>query len=117
MIVAGIKAGDEVICPSLSYIATANSIKYVGAKPVFAEVNEDYNIDVTYAETLITPKTKAILIVHQIGMPAEYRCFSGNYAISTNFSSRRCGMCYRFRISRQENRIAFRFSVLSFPPT
>lgn len=76
MIVAGIKAGDEVICPSMSYIATANSIMYVGAKPVFAEVNpETYNIDVHHAEKLITPKTKAILIVHQIGMPADIDAF------------------------------------------
>ncbi len=75
MIVAGIKAGDEVICPSMSYIATANSIKYVGATPVFAEVNEDYNIDVKHAESLITPRTKAILIVHQIGMPADIDAF------------------------------------------
>ncbi len=76
MIVAGIKAGDEVICPSMSYIATANSIMYVGATPVFAEVNpETYNIDVKYTESLITPKTKAILIVHQIGMPADIDAF------------------------------------------
>ena len=75
MIVAGIKSGDEVICPSMSYIATANSIKYVGAIPVFAEVGEDYNIDVIHAEKLITPKTKAILIVHQIGFPADIDAF------------------------------------------
>src|SRR4051812_44742534 len=42
MIVAGITEGDEVICPSMSYVATANSIKYVGAVPVFAEVNNNY---------------------------------------------------------------------------
>lgn len=76
MIVAGIKAGDEVICPSMSYIATANSIMYVGAKPVFAEVNpKTYNIDAADAEKRITPKTKAILIVHQIGMPADIDAF------------------------------------------
>jgi perosamine synthetase len=76
MIVAGIKEGDEVICPSMSYIATANSIKYVGAKPVFAEVHpETYNLDVRDAEKKITPKTKAILLVHQIGMPADIDAF------------------------------------------
>jgi perosamine synthetase len=42
MIVSGIKKDDEVICPSMSYIATANSIKYVDAKPVFAEVKQYY---------------------------------------------------------------------------
>ncbi|MES2681001.1 MAG: DegT/DnrJ/EryC1/StrS family aminotransferase [Bacteroidota bacterium] len=76
MIVAGVKAGDEVICPSMSYIATANSILYVGAKPVFAEVESTtYNIDASHAEKLITPKTKAILIVHQIGLPADIDAF------------------------------------------
>ena len=77
LIVAGIQAGDEVICPSMSYIATANSIMYVGATPVFAEVHpETYNLDVADAERRITPKTKAILLVHQIGMPADINAFS-----------------------------------------
>jgi perosamine synthetase len=76
MIVAGIKEGDEVICPSMSYVATANSIKYVGAKPVFAEVNpKTYNLDVEDTKKKITPKTKAILLVHQIGMPADIEAF------------------------------------------
>lgn len=76
MIVAGVRAGDEVICPSMSYVATANSIKYVGAKPVFAEVNpKTYNLDVEDTERKITPKTKAILLVHQIGMPADIDAF------------------------------------------
>ena len=77
MIVAGIQAGDEVICPSMSYIATANSIMYMGATPVFAEVHpETYNLDVADAERRITSKTKAILLVHQIGMPADIDAFS-----------------------------------------
>ena len=76
MIVASIGIGDEVICPSMSYIATANCIKYVGATPVFAEVREDYNIDLEDVKKKITSKTKAILIVHQIGMPADIDEFS-----------------------------------------
>lgn len=75
LIVAGIKPGDEVICPSMSFIATANAIVHAGAKPVFAEVNKHFNIDAKHAETLITSKTKAILIVHQIGMPADIDTF------------------------------------------
>lgn len=75
-IVAGIGEGDEVICPSMSYIATANSIRYVGANPVFAEVDpSSYNIGIKHAAGLITPRTKAILIVHQIGMPADIDAF------------------------------------------
>ena len=77
MIVAGIKAGDEVICPSMSYIATANSIMYMGATPVFAEVHpETYNLDVSDVERRITSKTKAVLLVHQIGMPADIDAFA-----------------------------------------
>lgn len=76
MIVAGIGEGDEVICPSMSYIATANSIRYVGATPVFAEIDPvNYNLDVVDAERKITKRTKAILIVHQIGMPANINAF------------------------------------------
>ena len=76
MIVAGVTADDEVICPSMSYVATANSIRYVGAKVVFAEVNpETYNLDVDDVREKITPKTKAILLVHQIGMPADIDAF------------------------------------------
>jgi dTDP-4-amino-4,6-dideoxygalactose transaminase len=76
MIVAGIKEGDEVICPSMSYIATANCIRYVGAKPIFAEVNKDYNLDIEDVKSKITDKTKAILLVHQMGMPADIDSFS-----------------------------------------
>lgn len=72
----GVGPGDEVICPSMSYIATANSITYTGAKAVFAEVGEDYNIDLDDARNKITDRTKAILIVHQIGMPADIDGFS-----------------------------------------
>ncbi|MBK6537692.1 MAG: DegT/DnrJ/EryC1/StrS family aminotransferase [Ignavibacteria bacterium] len=72
MIIAGVGIDDEVICPSMSYIATANCIKYVGAKPVFAEIDPDnYNIDIKHVKKLITDKTKAVIIVHQIGMPAD----------------------------------------------
>ena len=74
--VAGIGSGDEVICPSMSFIATANSIKNVGATPVFAEVGTDYNLDVKHVESLINDKTKAILLVHQIGMPADIDAFT-----------------------------------------
>ena len=76
MIVSEIGPGDEVICPSMSYIATANCIRYVGATPVFAEVNpDDYNISLEDAEKKITSRTKAILVVHQVGMPADINGF------------------------------------------
>jgi len=71
IIAAGVKAGDEVLCPSLSFIATANAIVHAGATSVFVDIDEStYNIDPKCIEGAITPRTKAILVVHQIGLPA-----------------------------------------------
>ena len=70
--VAEVGAGDEVVCPSMSFIATCNAIRYTGATPVFAEVDpQTYNLDPRAAEAAITPRTKAILVVHQVGLPAD----------------------------------------------
>ncbi len=72
LVAAGVGPGDEVLCPSLSFIATANAIVYAGAKPVFVDVDSStYNIDPGCIERAITPHTKAILLVHQIGLPAD----------------------------------------------
>lgn len=72
LLVAGVLPGDEVITVSHSYIATANSIRYCGATPVFVDIDPaTYNIDPDLIEPAITPKTKAILVVHQIGMPCD----------------------------------------------
>ncbi len=72
LIVAGVSPGDEVITVSHSYIATANSVAYCGATPVFVDVEAaTHNIDPALIERAITPKTKAILLVHQMGMPAD----------------------------------------------
>jgi perosamine synthetase len=74
LVASGIGSGDEVICPSLSFIATANSIAYVGATPVFCDIDlATYNLDPSALEGLITPRTKAILVVHQIGLSAEMK--------------------------------------------
>jgi perosamine synthetase len=70
-IAAGIGPRDEVLCPSLSFIATANSIRYVGADPVFVDIDPvTFNLDPNKIEAAITPRTRAILAVHQIGLPA-----------------------------------------------
>lgn len=71
LLAAGVKPGDEVLCPSLSFIATANAIVYAGAIPVFVDVDSStYNIDPGCVESAITSRTKAILLVHQVGLPA-----------------------------------------------
>ena len=68
---AGIQPGDEVLCPSLSFIATANAIVHAGARPVFVDIDQaTYNMDPERIEGAITSRTKAILAVHQIGLPA-----------------------------------------------
>lgn len=72
LIGAGVGEGDEVICPSLSFIATANVIMHVGARPVFVDVAPGgVNIDSSKIREAMTSRTRAILAVHQIGEPAE----------------------------------------------
>ena len=73
---SGVGPGDEVIVPSLSFIATANAVWHCGATPVFADVDPlTYNLDPVAAERAITPRTKAIMPVHQIGLPADMDAF------------------------------------------
>jgi perosamine synthetase len=68
---AGVKPGDEVLCPSLSFIATANAIVHAGASPIFVDIDRStYNMDPACIERSITPRTRAILVVHQIGLPS-----------------------------------------------
>jgi dTDP-4-amino-4,6-dideoxygalactose transaminase len=68
----GVKAGDEVIVPSLTFCATVQAITAVGAIPVFCEIELDtLNIDVTDAASRITPRTRAIMPVHSCGIPCD----------------------------------------------
>lgn len=72
LIAAGIKPGDEVITSPFSFVASGNAILYVGAKPVFVDIDrETYNMDVTKIERLITKKTSAIMPVHIFGQPVN----------------------------------------------
>ncbi|HEV7750728.1 MAG TPA: DegT/DnrJ/EryC1/StrS family aminotransferase [Baekduia sp.] len=74
--VAGVGPGDEVIVPSLSFIATANAVWACGATPVFADIDPmTYNLDPAAAERAITPATRAIMPVHQVGLPADMDAF------------------------------------------
>lgn len=70
----GVGDGDEVIVPSLTFVATANAVVYCGAKPVFIDINEnDWCIDPEKIEENISNRTKAIIAVHLYGHPADMR--------------------------------------------
>lgn len=74
LVALGIGPGDEVIIPALSYIATANVVELVGATPVFVDVDLlTSNIDVSQISQAITPRTKAIMPVHEFGLPCDIR--------------------------------------------
>ena len=69
----GIGPGDEVIVPSLTFVATANAVRYVGATPIFADIisQEDLNISPAAIDSLITSRTRAIIVVHYAGYPCD----------------------------------------------
>jgi dTDP-4-amino-4,6-dideoxygalactose transaminase len=73
LLLMGIREGDEVITPSLTFVATVNAIRYVGATPVFCDIKgpDDLTIDPDVLEALITDKTKAIVVMHYGGFPCD----------------------------------------------
>ncbi|MGW5430276.1 DegT/DnrJ/EryC1/StrS family aminotransferase [Streptomyces sp. NPDC004059] len=72
LVALGLGPGDEVVVPSLSFIATANAVRYVGAEPVFADVDPATgNLTTATVDAVRTPRTKAVLAVHQGGVPAD----------------------------------------------
>ncbi|MER6565475.1 DegT/DnrJ/EryC1/StrS family aminotransferase [Streptomyces sp. NPDC001093] len=72
LVALGLGPGDEVVVPSLSFIATANAIRYVGAQPVFADVDlASGNLTPATVDAVRTPRTRAVLAVHQGGVPAD----------------------------------------------
>ena len=74
LVAVGVRPGDEVVTVSHSFIATANSVRYCGATPLFVDIEPDtYNINPTLMERAITVRTRAILCVHQLGMPCDLR--------------------------------------------
>ena len=72
MLAAGIGPGDEVIVPALTFAASANCVRYVGATVVFADVREDtLTVDPAHVASLVTPRTKAIVAVDYAGLPCD----------------------------------------------
>lgn len=72
-VVAGLQSGDEAIVPSLTFVATANAVRYTGATPVFADITGDNDLNISCAaiEKAITPRTRAILLVHYGGYACD----------------------------------------------
>jgi perosamine synthetase len=74
LLIHGVGPGDEVVVPSLSFIATANVVRYVGATPVFADVETStQNLSTRTIEPVLSSATRAIILVHQAGVPADIR--------------------------------------------
>jgi len=72
LLALGVGPGDEVIVPTLTFVATANAVTYCGARPVFADSEpETWNLDPAHVASKITPRTKGIIAVHLYGHPAE----------------------------------------------
>lgn len=72
LVVLGIGPGDEVVVPSLSFIATANAARYVGATPVFADVDAaTLNLTAETIQPVLSDRTRAVIVVHQAGTPAD----------------------------------------------
>lgn len=74
LLAVGVQPGDEVITVSHSFIATANSVRYCGATPIFVDIEpETFNMDPALVEDAITDRTRAVLCVHQMGMPCNLK--------------------------------------------
>jgi dTDP-4-amino-4,6-dideoxygalactose transaminase len=68
----GVQAGDEVLLPPFTFVATGSAVSALGAKPVFADIRPDtYNVDPAELERRVTPRTRAIIVVHLYGLPAD----------------------------------------------
>ncbi len=69
----GLKEGDEVLCPALTFVATANAILYTGARPIFIDINgpHDLNLSVADAAAKVTERTRAIMVLHYGGYPCD----------------------------------------------
>jgi dTDP-4-amino-4,6-dideoxygalactose transaminase len=84
---AGLGPGDEVILPALTFVASANAVRYTGAIPVFADVNgeHDLNLSVRAAEAALTGRTRAIMVVHYGGYPCDmpaFRALAGRHDLA-----------------------------------
>jgi dTDP-4-amino-4,6-dideoxygalactose transaminase len=101
----GVTEGDEVIVPAYTYCATANVVIHCGAKPVFVDVGNDFNIDVKEIEKAITSRTKVIIPVDVAGFPCNYN------EINSLVSKKE--IIRKFKANTEEQRMLRRILVLS----
>lgn len=101
LLLAGVGPGDEVICPSYSFIATANAVLYAGGTPVFGDIDAaTWNLDPDDALRRRTPRTKAVLPVHQVGLAADldrFECFTAAGVAVVEDAACAIGSTYRGR--------------------
>ena len=108
LLAVGVGPGDEVITASHSFIATANGIRYCGATPVFVDIDPTtYNIDPRQVAEAVTSRTRAILAVHQMGMPCELPALIGiaNHCNIALIEDAACAVGSEIRINGQWERI------------
>ena len=105
LLLAGVEPGDEVICPSYSFIATANAALYAGATPIFGDIDEaTWNLDPRDALARVTPRTKVVMPVHQVGLAADLDAFAPLPASVSLVEDAACAI--GSTISRQIDRFA-----------
>jgi perosamine synthetase len=113
----GIGKGDEVIVPSLTHVATANAVLSVGAKPVFVDVNlHDGNISIDQVLKAISPKTKAICVVHFLGVPVEMNEIIKIAKSNNLFVIEDCALALGARINNTHVGLLGDFGAFSFYP-
>jgi dTDP-4-amino-4,6-dideoxygalactose transaminase len=113
----GIGSGDEVIVPSLTHVATANAVLSVGAKPVFVDINSyDGNISVDQVTKAITPNTKAICVVHFLGVPVDMNEIMKIAKSNNLFVVEDCALALGARVEETHVGLIGDFGAFSFYP-
>lgn len=115
---AGIGPGDEVITSAFTFIATAEAIAYVGATPVFVDIDpHSFNLDPDLTEAAITPKTRAIMPVHLFGQPADMPRFSAMCQAHDLLLIEDCAQSFGARIGNQQTGSIGDLGCFSFFPS
>ena len=113
----GVGSGDEVIVPSLTHVATANAVLSVGARPVFVDIDSHSgNISIDQVKEAITPKTKAICVVHFLGVPVDMNEIMKVAKINKLFVVEDCALALGARVEGTHVGLIGDFGAFSFYP-